>query len=175
VKVDHCLPLDEIAPLLVRLTAEAAEEEGAFQVPKEVEIEVNIAKEQRALDAGVLTLGEPSNYACPDCHGVLLRLKAEGPMRFRCHTGHAYSADSLLSELTESVEETMWSAIRSIDESAMLMRHMAEHVRESDNGASERFLEKARDAERRGELVRQAVFDHENLSEKKVAEIADTA
>jgi len=53
VKVDYCLPLEEIAPLLVRLTTEAAEEEGAFQVPKEVEIEVNIAKEQKALDAGV--------------------------------------------------------------------------------------------------------------------------
>jgi two-component system chemotaxis response regulator CheB len=66
VKVDYCLPLEEIAPLLVRLTTEAAEEEGAFQVPKEVEIEVNIAKEQKALDAGVLQLGEPSNYACPD-------------------------------------------------------------------------------------------------------------
>jgi two-component system chemotaxis response regulator CheB len=48
VKVDYCLPLREIAPLLVTLTTEAAEEEGAFQVPKEVEIEVNIAKEQKA-------------------------------------------------------------------------------------------------------------------------------
>ena len=32
-------------------------------------------------------------------------------------------------------------------------------------------IEKARDAERRGELVRQAVFDHENLSEEKVADV----
>ena len=66
VKVDYSLPLEEIAPLLVRLTTEAAEEEGAFQVPKEVEIEVNIAKEQKAIDAGVLQLGGPSNYACPE-------------------------------------------------------------------------------------------------------------
>ena len=58
----------------------------------------------------------------------------------------------------------------------MLMRHMAEHVRESDAGAAERFVEKARDAERRGELVRRAVFDHENLSEEKVEEqVADSA
>ena len=65
VKVDYCLPLEEIASLLVRLTTEAIEEEGVYQVPEEVEIEVNIAKEQKALDAGVLRLGEPSNYACP--------------------------------------------------------------------------------------------------------------
>src|SRR5688500_14144980 len=96
VKVDYCLPMEEIAPLLVRLTSETAEEKGVYSVPKEVGIEVNIAKEQKALDAGVLQLGEPSNYACPECHGVLLQLN-EGPLfRFRCHTGHAYSIESLL-------------------------------------------------------------------------------
>ena len=46
VKVDYCLPLGEIAPLLVKLTSATAEEEGAFQVPKEVEIEVNVAKRE---------------------------------------------------------------------------------------------------------------------------------
>lgn len=118
--------------------------------------------------------GQPSVFTCPECHGTLLQLKENGRTRYRCHTGHAYSADTLLSEVTESVEETLWSAIRTIDESVMLLRHMAEHVRESGNGASERFLEKARDAERRSDLVRRAVFDHENLSEEKVAEAADT-
>jgi len=93
VKVDYCLPLEEIAPLLVRLANQAMEEEGAFQVSKEVEIEVNIAKEQKALDAGVLQLGEPSNYACPECHGVLLQMKEGTLFRFRCHTGHAYSIE----------------------------------------------------------------------------------
>ena len=51
---------------------------------------------------------------------------------------------------------------------------MAEHVQGAD-GAAARFMEKAREAERRSQLVRRAVFDHENLSEEKVAEAADTA
>ena len=57
----------------------------------------------------------------------------------------------------------------------MLMRHMAEHIRESDAAAAERFVEKASDAERRSGLVRRAVFDHETLSEEKVADAADAA
>ena len=97
VKVDYCLPVEEIAPLLVRLTSETAEDEGVYPVPKEVEIEVNIAKEKKALDAGVLQLGEPSNYACPECHGVLLQIQGGSLFRFRCHTGHAYSIESLLT------------------------------------------------------------------------------
>jgi len=173
VEVDYTLPLAEIPSLLARLTSKTVAEQGGYEVPEGLDIEVKIAMEDNAFDAGVTKLGSPSIFTCPECHGTLLQLKENGRTRYRCHTGHAFSADSLLSQLTESVEETLWSAIRSIAESAMLMRHMAEHVRESDDTAAERFLEKARDAERRGELVRQAVFDHENLSEEKVAEPAD--
>jgi two-component system chemotaxis response regulator CheB len=169
VEVDYTLPLAEIPPLLARLTSTTVAEQGGYEVPEELEIEVNIAMEKNAREAGVTRLGAPSVFTCPECHGTLLQLKENGRTRYRCHTGHAFSSDSLLSELTESVEETMWSAIRVIDESAMLMRHMAEHVRESDAPAAERFMEKARDAERRSALVRQAVFDHEHLSEDKVA------
>jgi two-component system chemotaxis response regulator CheB len=175
VEVDYTLPLAEIAPTLARLARTSVAEQGGYEVPEELNIEVKIALEDNAREAGVTRLGSPSVFTCPECHGTLLQLKENGRTRFRCHTGHAYSSNSLLSELTESVEETMWSAIRTIDESAMLMRHMAEHVRESDGGAADRFLEKAREAERRSELVRRAVFDHENLGGDKIAADADTA
>jgi two-component system chemotaxis response regulator CheB len=171
VAIDYCLPLDEIAPLLVRLSSESAEEEGAYPVSDRLDIEVNIAKEDKALDVGVMKLGEPSAFTCPECHGTLLQLKEGEMMRFRCHTGHAYSASSLLAELTESVEETLWSAVRSIQESAMLMRHLAEHL--SGNGESrlaERFLQKAHEAQQRSDMVRQSVMNHEKMSEEKIEE-----
>jgi two-component system chemotaxis response regulator CheB len=174
VEVDYTLPLAEIAPLLSRLARTSVAEQGGYEVPEDLNIEVKIAMEDNAREAGVTRLGSPSLFTCPECHGTLLQLKENGRTRYRCHTGHAYSADSLLSEVTESVEESMWSAIRVIDESAMLMRHMAEHVQESDAPAAARFLEKARDAEHRSQLVRRAVFDHENLREEKVVEAADT-
>ncbi len=157
VKVDYSLPVEEIAPLLVRLTTEAAAEEGAFQLPKEVEIEVNIAKEQKAIDAGVLQLGEPSNYACPECHGVLLQMK-EGPLfRFRCHTGHAYSVESLLADITEKMDDALWNSIRAFEEGELFMRHMAEHLghHESSYSAAS-FLKRADDTKRRAHLMRQA-------------------
>jgi len=155
VKVDYCLPLEKIAPLLVRLTTEAAE--GDYQVPKEVEIEVNIAKEQKALDAGVLQLGEPSNYACPECHGVLLQLKEGTLFRFRCHTGHAYSVESLMADIGEKMDEAVWNSIRAFEEGELFMRHMAEHLDHGDKGPSaESFLKRADEAKRRANLMRQA-------------------
>jgi len=157
VRVDYCLPLSEITPLLARLAGEEAEG-GAFEVPEETNIEVNIAKADHALEAGVMKLGEPSYFACPECHGVLLQLKEDDRVRFRCHTGHAYSLESLAAEIDESIEESLWSAIRAAEEKVLLMRHFAEHVRRGEEGRdAEEFLRAAEAAQRRADLVRQAV------------------
>jgi two-component system chemotaxis response regulator CheB len=159
VKVDYCLPLAEIAPLLVRLTSET-EEEGVYSVPKEVEIEVNIAKEQKALEAGVLQLGEPSNYACPECHGVLLQLKEGSLWRFRCHTGHAYSIKSLLADITEKMDDALWNSIRAFEEGELFMRHLAKHLGQGENSQSaEAFVKRADDTKRRANLMRQAAVN----------------
>lgn len=171
VEVEHVVPLKEIAPLLVRLTETEAAEEGDYPVSEEMELEVKIAREDNALESGIMNWGEPSVYACPECHGVLLQLKEGGNVRFRCHTGHAYSVDSLLAEFTEKTEESMWSAIRAIEEGVLLMRDLARHFSEQHNGAdAEALLLKADESQRRADVVRRAVMSHENLSREKAAD-----
>lgn len=168
VKVDYCLPLQEIAPLLVRLTTAATEDKGVFPVPKEVEIEVNIAKEQKAIDAGVLSLGEPSNYACPECHGVLLQMKEGTLFRFRCHTGHAYSLESLLADITEKMDDALWNSIRAFEEGELFMRHMAEHLGQGNsNHSAESVLQRAEDTKRRVSLMREAAADGVKLQREE--------
>ncbi len=105
VDVDHTVPLAEIAPLLVKLTQTGVEEKGACEMPEHLDIEVKIAKQDPAINLDVRELWEKSSYTCPECHGVLLRVKEGGRQRFRCHTGHAFSPDTLLADLTEGVED----------------------------------------------------------------------
>ena len=125
---------------------------------KELEIEVNIAREVTARDERVVELGEPSIFTCPDCHGSLLQLRDQRPLRYRCHTGHAFTADSLLAELSENIERSIWTSIRSIEECAMLLRHMAEHLHGlAQDDVGKQFLRRAADAQRRADLMRQAV------------------
>jgi two-component system chemotaxis response regulator CheB len=124
VRVDHCVPVADMAPLLVRLVSQLPEQ-GECVVPDEINTEIDIAKEGHPVDAGLEHVAEPSRYACPECHGVLLRLKGDGPMRFRCHTGHAYSVESLLAEVDEKVDEALWNAIRTLEEAALLWGQMA--------------------------------------------------
>jgi two-component system chemotaxis response regulator CheB len=170
VEVDHCLRLSEIGPLLVRLSREPAKEEGVYPVSEELDIENRIAMEDKALEAGVMKLGELSPYTCPECHGTLVQWKAGRLLRFRCHTGHAYSVNSLLAELTESVEDVLWSSLRAIEESVMLMRHMAQHLRESnDLETASKFSSRAEEAQQRASLIRRAVLRHETLSQETVS------
>ena len=162
VRTDHVLPAGEIAPLLVRLAAGTDDvEEGGHVVPEDVKIEVNIARENNPTDAGVMQLGQPSLYACPECHGVLLEMKERSPLRFRCHTGHGYTLDSLASEMDDMIEESLWSAIRALEERALLMRQAGEHLRKSHPSGDDQYLGRAEDAQRRATLVRQALFDQE--------------
>lgn len=171
VEVEHIVPLKEIAPLLVRLTETQAEEKGARPVSEEMDIEVKVAREDNALEIGIMNWGEPSVYACPECHGVLLQLKEGGNPRFRCHTGHAYSVDSLLAEFTEKTEESLWSAIRALEEGALLLRDLAKHFRDRHDGAdAEALLKRADESQKRANLVRRAVMTHDILSREKIAD-----
>ena len=168
VKVDFCVTLREIAPLLAQLTFTSAEEKGVSAVPKELGIEVKIAKAANAIEAGVQSLGTPSSFTCPECHGSLLQIKEGARFRFRCHTGHAYSFDSLLAELSERIEESLWITIRSIEESALMLHHLSEHLIERNQAdAAQLMQEKSRAAHERANQVRQIALNHEKLSEEK--------
>lgn len=157
VEVDYCVPLTEIASLLSYLTSTPAEAEGEYPVPEEMKIEVSIAEEDNALEAGVLKMGSPSIFTCPECHGALLEISEGDRSRFRCHTGHAFSHESLLAELNGRIEDTLWIAIRTIQESALLMQHLAEHLNaQRHNEAAAVLASAACEAKQRADLVRQA-------------------
>lgn len=43
-------------------------------------------------------------FTCPECRGVLTRVKDGSIARYRCHTGHALSRDTLLSAIHRNVD-----------------------------------------------------------------------
>ena len=132
---------------------------------RELEIEDAVARGGNALALGVMELGPISPYTCPECHGVLVSLKEGGVPRFRCHTGHAYSLNSLLSEVTRYVESSLWNATRAVEEALLLMQHAARHLLEEGNReGAELFANKARATQARAQLLRNALDEHEAVS-----------
>jgi two-component system chemotaxis response regulator CheB len=170
VNVDLVLPVSDIPEALATLSQEEISDalEGQMQDEaenKRTELEIRIAAEENALPFGIMNWGKLTPFTCPECSGVLARIKDGERPRFRCHTGHAFSADSLLSGLTENIEESLWSAIRGVDESIMLLNHIGDHFAEVNKGSlAAKFFQKANEAKQRNALIRRAVFDHELLT-----------
>ena len=166
VSVDHVLPLAEIGPMLVKLTGEPIEAAVA-PAPEQMQIEVRIAMEQNPITAGLERIGTPSSFACPECHGVLLELKEGTRTKFRCHTGHAYSIASLLAAVGEGIEDSLWNAIRALEEGQLLMTRMAEHVTAAHDGSEARqLLDRADEVRRQSDLIRQLVTSRTPAAEQ---------
>ncbi|HEY1402682.1 MAG TPA: chemotaxis protein CheB [Pyrinomonadaceae bacterium] len=167
VEVDYSLPVSGMADLLVRLSQEEVAETGQvfMEDDKKTEIEIRIAAEDSAFESGIFNFGALTPYTCPECHGVLSSLKDGDRTRFRCHTGHAFSADSLLASVTENIEDSLYSAVRGVEESIMLLNHIGDHYAELNQPKlAAMYFKKAQEAQARAQLVRRAVLSHEQLS-----------
>ena len=69
-------------------------------------------------------VADPSTLTCPDCGGALWELKHRRPLRYRCHTGHAFTAGSLQNLQAELSEHAMCS-VRALQEREFLLRRLA--------------------------------------------------
>jgi two-component system, chemotaxis family, protein-glutamate methylesterase/glutaminase len=162
IKVDYSLPLREIAPLLDTLSHETAEEEGKHPVPDQVEIEARIAQQQMESDeliASVERLGKISKLTCPDCHGALWEIDDHELLRYRCHVGHAFSAEALNQGQSEMLEMALWSAVRALEEQMILAQRIVERARKANHKrAAATFERRAQEAEEHSSIIRQLLL-----------------
>jgi two-component system, chemotaxis family, protein-glutamate methylesterase/glutaminase len=123
VKVDHCLPLAEMGALLSTLVLRRPGKD--VTCPKDIAIEARIAERVLSDLRSVEALGHQVPFNCPGCGGVLWKVRKGKSLRYRCHTGHAYTAPVLLAQQTAKIEETLWVALRMFEERRNLLMTMA--------------------------------------------------
>ena len=112
-------------------------------------------------------LGKLSEFTCPECHGTLTEIINGKLERYRCHTGHAFSMVSLLAELTDSVEESLWNSIRVIEERIRLLKHLAQHVAELSSSENASALSHdLQQAEKQADSVRVAAMGEKSSPEQ---------
>jgi two-component system chemotaxis response regulator CheB len=164
VGADHSVPAAAIGALLLSLIAKQQPSKEVDVASRELELEVKIAAEGRALQLGVMALGPITPYTCPECHGVLVQLKGGGIPRFRCHTGHAYSITTLLADVTAYVESSLWNALRAMEEAILLYEHESRTVGGGAGTKATQALLGARTAQvnAQAELIRQAIARQED-------------
>jgi len=115
---DYCVPVGQMASLLQELVNHPVSE--IVSAPLEIIREAEISERIHGNIHPVEELGERVPYSYPDCGGALWEINNDPNLRFRCHAGHAYSAEILFRRQSEKLEETLWVALRMMEE----QRHM---------------------------------------------------
>jgi two-component system chemotaxis response regulator CheB len=158
VEVDHVIPLAGMGPLLVQVVHEQAAGQGSFPIPEEMEMETKLAAMDMRDEQDGERVGIPSVFSCPECGGVLWEVHDGNLLRFRCRVGHAYSVDSVLAGQTEAVEEALWTALKTLEESASLARRLAYDARKGGKDwLAKRFGERVQEAEKHAAVIRQVL------------------
>ena len=130
VAVDYVIPLDEMGSLLISLVSAdpplgARSESPA--IPPDLKLEAAIAERVVGTTEQVTQLGHHVPLTCPDCGGSLWEINQGSVLRYRCHTGHAYTAEALAESTHHALEETLWVALRMMEERKNLLTSMASH------------------------------------------------
>jgi two-component system chemotaxis response regulator CheB len=126
----HLVPLTQMGALRSQLAQQPAP--PAVEVPRDIKMEAEITERIMTHSnhnhiEDLEKLGSRAPYSCPDCGGALWAVKKSGEVsRFRCQTGHTYTDESLLQGMSSSLEETLWVAMRALEERRNLLLNMAQ-------------------------------------------------
>jgi two-component system chemotaxis response regulator CheB len=161
VPVDHVVPAGGLAQLLLRLVPEVRAR------PADVTPSTDNPNDDREIRSPDEMPGRPSSLTCPECGGVMWDDGQGDLLRFRCHAGHSYSAESMLELHGDSVETAMWTALRVLEERKHFLDGLADRQRRRGNEYAARgFDRRARGVEQRVDVLRRAIAHGETAADQ---------
>ncbi len=145
VEIDYVVPLAQMGALLIQLlSSDYAKPQSLMPIPLDLQQEAAIAERVVGSIDQVSQLGHLVPLTCPDCGGNLWQVDHGQVLRFRCHTGHAFTAESLAESSRLSLEETLWVALRMMEERKNLLGSMAAHGSDQWSAQQHERLEELR-------------------------------
>jgi two-component system chemotaxis response regulator CheB len=154
VGVDYVRGAAQIGPLIGELV-KREEAHATKPTPDETDVVEGHTSALRVVP-GV----DPSSpFICPDCGGALWQINDGRMLRLRCHVGHGYTAETLYRRQEEQVEQSLWAAVRVLEEQAELQQRMA-GTSPADLGR--RFLDNARERWEMADVIRTLITGQGN-------------
>jgi two-component system, chemotaxis family, protein-glutamate methylesterase/glutaminase len=165
---DHVVGLAGMPALFEKLVRQPAG--PAVPTASNLEYEVNIASGGRGSMNEMDRIGHRSVLACPDCHGVMWEIDEGELVRYRCHVGHAYSAEIMSLALDENLKRAFGSALRALDERIALARKLEGQA--STGGqtrVAESWAAKALEFEAEARVIRDSIRRTEEIAARFTA------
>ena len=114
-------------------------------------------------------IGRRSVLSCPDCHGAMWEIDEGDLVRYRCHVGHAYTAELMDLAFDEDLQRSLTTALRVLDERVGLAQKL--HKEASDKARTHHaasWAQIASDVEREAELLRQSIRRFDQMAARYV-------
>ena len=158
VAVDRCLPVAGIAPALLALAGGQAAPPPATPPHGWIAIENRYARGVGNMEQ-LQKIATPSTFTCPECQGTLWELHEQQPQRFRCHTGHSFTAPILGELQHEKAEDAIWAAVRALQEKEQLFLSLAAKASAwLHPGTASEYTQKARQAREQADLLKRVLL-----------------
>ncbi len=160
--IDHIASPEEIGQLIYEISRSPAPAPPKH-IPENLEAEVKISiRSQSDIDLQN-ELGNQVPYICPECSGPLWEMKEKRQKRYRCHTGHAYSLKNLAAGQEEALEESLWAALRTLEEKARTLKTISKEAkRELDDDMATHYEHQSESLYQQTEHLRNFLLDFEN-------------
>jgi len=106
VEVDYVASAADLGALLANV---AQSDAGVGIGPSDgLRLDVEVAAGAHLGSQALRQIAMPSPLSCPDCHGVLCEVNGGRPLRLRCQTSHAHTAETLATHVDEVDEAIAW-------------------------------------------------------------------
>jgi two-component system, chemotaxis family, protein-glutamate methylesterase/glutaminase len=159
---DHVATLAAMPALLKKLVQQPAGER--LPAPESLRFEVEIARSGRSNMSEMDRIGRRSVLACPDCHGVMWEIDEGELVRYRCHVGHAYTAESMRYAIDENLARALASALRALDERVAIAEKLRDRAIESQHTSSVALWQSRIDETRReADTIRESILRMEQV------------
>ncbi|MDR5856578.1 chemotaxis protein CheB [Caballeronia sp. LZ062] len=162
--VDVVAKLDELTAVLrAAVNGAKRRKEHPMTNRPDLDREAQIAESGLVAPQVLDEIGQRSALTCPSCNGTLWRLNDDRPLRYRCHTGHAFSVLSLEDATAQKADDAIWSALRAVHERIIFARERQQWAQRAGNEADV-AVEQARidENEKLADLLRSASGAHEH-------------
>ena len=164
VRVDRAATAHELSDVIVRCVNDPVPDGATVPVLHDVRENEYSEADVSAIESPDEHPGEVSAFSCPDCGGVVWRIQEGDFVRFRCRVGHGWTAEALIVEQADQVDDALWAALRALEERASLLRTIvARYVRSGSKSLAARFQAQAEQIEARARLVRDLIMRHREI------------
>jgi two-component system, chemotaxis family, protein-glutamate methylesterase/glutaminase len=125
--VDYSISVSKMGALLSEKTRNGLPPQK--EVPHDIAVEAELSRKVAISIDALAEVGKHSPFSCPDCGGHLYFVNSENIEHYKCHVGHSYTEGELLFQMTNSLEATLWVALRMMEERRLLLEKMSREER----------------------------------------------